>query len=402
MNTIDGTDLGRLSAMVERARTNAARVAPSDAAPLLLDVVALAHDVATDGAGVAAIAAATHRSDADDVHWPSVTHPGSIIWPASIATLKTVVGADALRASAIGYEVTVELADLLATAGITRWHRTSVAGQGGAAAAAAVLTNAPLAESIALALTTASGIGQTVAERASAGAFHRACAARNGVDAAAMALGGLSAPSRVLTGDAGLLAACGAIDPVDALGRWSGDELRLTAIGETCLRVYPTNGFAQAAVAGAAELFRSHDRPARRITVTAHPAVVQQFSGEIASRHWDLLAAVASTVETGDPSAGEAVSNIPASLVAADPANPDSLRPGDATVEVDFDGELVAVTTRREFAHPSATALAAQKWHRYGVEDPDRALSTVAEWLDSPRRLDWQQLVDLCGPMSRP
>ena len=45
-------------------------------------------------------------------------------------------GRDILDAAALGYEVTGALARLFAAAGITRWHRTSLAGQGGAAAAA--------------------------------------------------------------------------------------------------------------------------------------------------------------------------------------------------------------------------------------------------------------------------
>src|SRR5262245_3070743 len=114
-------------------------------------------------------AAAAHRRDLDDVHWPSLTHPGSVVWPAVLAGASAgISGRQARRAAAIGYEAVAAIAGIVGSAGITRWHRTALAGHAGAAAAVAAARGGDserCAEAMALALTMAGGVGQTIVER---------------------------------------------------------------------------------------------------------------------------------------------------------------------------------------------------------------------------------------------
>ncbi len=243
-----------LTALVTESRPVTGQASPSQVAALLLDYLACAGTDALPAGpdGIGRAAAAAHRADRDDIHWPTLVHPGSVIWPVVLASATASMrGRDVLDAAALGYEVTGALARLFASAGITRWHRTSLAGQGGAAAAALGAQGDPsvVTEAIALALTTSSGIGQTMIERASASGFHRSCAARNGAAAAEFAVAGIGAPREVLSGPSGLIAATGG-NPPDRVPPAATDSW---VIDEVTLRVYPTNGFAQSAVAATVE-----------------------------------------------------------------------------------------------------------------------------------------------------
>ena len=141
-----------------------------------------------------------------------------------------------------------------------------------------------VAEAVALALTTSSGIGQTMIERASASGFHRACAARNGDAAAEFAIEGMRAPREVLSGPSGLIAAAGGDPPERLAARRRVDSC---VIDEVTLRVYPTNGFAQSAVAATVDL-RAVVSDATQLDVEVHPVVDDQFAGAPVNAHWDL------------------------------------------------------------------------------------------------------------------
>src|ERR1700694_2675942 len=80
-------------------------------------------------------AAAACQLDRDDIHWGSMTHPGSIIWPTALDIgLRTdAEGAAVLRAAILGYEVRTRLAQTLAPSHRRDWHATATAGTVGAA-----------------------------------------------------------------------------------------------------------------------------------------------------------------------------------------------------------------------------------------------------------------------------
>ena len=71
-------------------------------------------------------------------------------------------------------------------------------------------------------------------------------------------------------------------------------------IDEVTLRPYPTNGFAQSAVAATVALRRAVS-DATHLGVEVHPIVYAQFAGPPANAHWDLRRAVAAAWTTGDP-----------------------------------------------------------------------------------------------------
>ena len=130
-----------------------------------------------------------HHGDLDDIHWPTLTHPGSVVWPVvlGIAAVAPTPGVEVARAASAGYDMTAAVADVIAASGVTGIHRTSVAGHAGAAIAAALLLGdgGDATDAVGLALAVAGGVGQTIDERAAAGGFHRASAAVAGVHARA-------------------------------------------------------------------------------------------------------------------------------------------------------------------------------------------------------------------------
>jgi MmgE/PrpD N-terminal domain len=380
-----------LTTLVTEAHRVIGQASPRQVAALLLDYLAVAGGDALPAGpdGIGRAAAAAHRADRDDIHWSTLVHPGSVIWPVVLASGGSAAmgGRDILDAAALGYEVTGALARLFAAAGITRWHRTSLAGQGGAAAAALSVRDEPavVTEAIALALTTSSGIGQTMIERAAASGFHRSCAARNGKAAADFAAAGMRAPREVLSGPSGLIAATGGAPP----GRLPPAASDSWVIDEVTLRVYPTNGFAQSAVAATVDL-RATGLEATQLDVEVHPVVNNQFAGPPVNAHWDLPAAVAAAWTTGDPWCVDAThldSPPSISVISAD------VPVGAARVTARSQQGPVSETRAADFAHPAINpALACVKWERLGIVDAATAWRALTEWLSSDQRLDHRGL----------
>src|SRR5581483_10178547 len=137
-------------------------------------------------------AAVSHALDRDDLHWPSLTHPGSIVWPVVLA-----LGPERrLIAAAAGYETTARLALAVGVSHRRYWHATATAGTIGAAVAAALalgLDEDGVAGAAGHAISVASGSIQCVLERSRTVVFHRAHAAVTGLNAARAAAAGLGA-----------------------------------------------------------------------------------------------------------------------------------------------------------------------------------------------------------------
>lgn len=380
-----------VAAIVDNAVVRAQRASPALAASLLVDAFACArngsrHYLQQPGL----FAAAAHSIDLDDVHWPTLTHPGSIVWPATLFALtdQPLEGRAVLRAGSIGYEVTASFARLFEACGVTAWHRTSIAGQVGAAAAAARMTGTSESAAAALALTMVSGVGQTMLERASSSQYHRACAARNGIDAAVFVGEGVEAPSSVLTGPAGALVALG-VDR-EAAFETPPTPPAPAAIDETTIRPFATNGFAQAAVEAARQLSAKWVGAAARITVVVHPLVAGQFASP-PTPHWDLLAAVGSTWNEM-----RADAQVDADDLMIEPDRLDDLAVGDARVTISRDHDQETVRVERDFAHPGATVETAfAKWRWLGVKEPESALESMTSWLGSADKMSVAELSDL-------
>jgi 2-methylcitrate dehydratase PrpD len=201
--------------------------------------------------------------DRDDLHWPSVTHPGAVVW-----SVVRECGGDA-GAAAAGYEATARLGLALGPEHRRYWHSSATAGIVGAAIAAA--TSRGLSEDHVLdaarhAISVAGGSILAILERSGTRFFHRAHAAAAGIAAAQAAEAGLAGTRGGLESERGLFAAMGG-SPTQLLA--ARDR---PAIAETTFRTYATTGFAHAAVEAAQEL--APVEGARRVVVEAPAATV--------------------------------------------------------------------------------------------------------------------------------
>lgn len=180
--------------------------------------------------------------DRDDLHWPSVCHPGAIIWP---------VARENLGAAAAGYEAMIRLALALGPDHRRMWHVTATAGVVGAAVAASVargLDEETTVEAAGHAVSVAGGSSLAVLEGSGTKVFHRLHAAATGIACAEAAAAGLGATRAGLEPERGLFAATGG-DAAQLLA-----ERDRPAIAEASFRIWAATGFAHAAIEAAQEL----------------------------------------------------------------------------------------------------------------------------------------------------
>ena len=176
--------------------------------------------------------------DLDDIHWPSMTHLGAIVWAASDQAVST----DDLRwkAAHMGYEVGGRLGLALGDEHRRYWHTTATAGTVAAAVAAAVGTGADPVAAAAHALSVAGGSILCILEHTDGRALHRDHAVASGLRCAELA--DLSAAEDSLEHPRGFLAAMGG-----SRDRLDGPRPR-TILEEVSFRRHATSGFNQAAV----------------------------------------------------------------------------------------------------------------------------------------------------------
>jgi len=248
--------------------------------------------VAPAGVGDAAAAALLDR---DDLHWPSLTHPGAIVWTAVLAA--GAEGDARWRAAAAGYEVTARLGRALGADHRRHFHATATAGTVGGAVAAAVALDADPVVAAGHAISVAGGSIVAILERSGTRALHRDHAA----DAALRCARATALPATRfgLEHPQGLFAAMGGspdglLDPAPP------------ALAEVSFRRHATNGFCQALVEAAAEL--AGPPPEGPVEVEA-PAAVLALASDPAPRDaesawWSAQHAVAATLlgrDLGEP-----------------------------------------------------------------------------------------------------
>jgi 2-methylcitrate dehydratase PrpD len=148
---------------------------------------------------------------AEDLHVPSLVHPGSVVVSTAMALAEqnNLSGAELLAAVVVGYEVAGTLGAAMKTVEFTaRGFRPSgVFGPLGAAAAAAHLLRLDAAATVS-ALAIAANMASGLREWAHAGStdvyVQNGLAARNGLLAARLAAAGITGPPSALTGPAGM------------------------------------------------------------------------------------------------------------------------------------------------------------------------------------------------------
>jgi 2-methylcitrate dehydratase PrpD len=173
---------------------------------------ALGHARALDSAGAAFVnGTAAHGEDFDDTFEGGPVHAGAVIVPAvlALAEREKISGKDALRAIAVGVELTCR-ASMVAPKMIHKagFHPTAVLGAMGAAAASAVamkLSRTHFVNALGIAGSMASGIIEYLAEGTWTKRMHPGWAAQSGIRAADLARHGFIGPRTVFEGEHGFL-----------------------------------------------------------------------------------------------------------------------------------------------------------------------------------------------------
>lgn len=189
-------------------------------------------------------AGAAVLGDRDDIHWPSVTHPGAIVW--SVLRATDVSPPELWRAAHAGYEVTARLGRALGGEHRRYWHATATAGTVGGAVAGALALGTDPVNAAGHAISVTGGSILCILERSGTRAFHRVHAADTALRCASA--DALPATRDGLEHERGLFAAMGG----DPDGLLAPDPF--SALQEVSFRRHATSGFAQAAVEAAREL----------------------------------------------------------------------------------------------------------------------------------------------------
>lgn len=190
-------------------------------------------------------AAAAVLGDRDDLHWPSLTHPGAIVW--TVVRSAGLAGDARWRAAHAGYEVTCRLGRALGPDHRRHWHATTTAGTVGGAVAAALARHVDPVAAAGHAISVAGGSIVALLERSPTRLLHRDHAVAAALRCAEIAAV-LPATREGLEHARGLFAAMGG----------SSHELlapaERSALADTSFRRHATSGFAQAVVEAAREL----------------------------------------------------------------------------------------------------------------------------------------------------
>jgi 2-methylcitrate dehydratase PrpD len=284
---MSGDAEGLIGAALQGYDPDAARRAGGRA---LLDHLACLAGGRRLGPAVLGDAGASVFLDRDDLHWPSLTHPGAIVW--SVVRATGAEGEARWRAAHAGYEVTARLGRALGSEHRTYWHATSTAGTvGGAVAGALALGTDPVAAA-GHAISICGGSIVALLERSPTRWLHRDHAVAAALLCARQA--DLGATRSGLAHERGLFAAMG--------GSAAGllEPAQRSALEETSFRRWATSGFAQALVEAAAQIAGPDAASGGPILVEA-PAATLALAGDPApadaeAAWWSAPHAVAVTL----------------------------------------------------------------------------------------------------------
>jgi 2-methylcitrate dehydratase PrpD len=171
---------------------------------------------------------AVHALDFDDMCFVSMAHPSCALVPAALSAAEDVEapGRAVLDAYVVGFEIECRLGMIMNPRHYHErgWHCTSSIGTVGAAAAAARVLGLPPAATVhalGIAASLACGLKENIGTMVKP--LHAGVAARNGIMAAQLALGGFTASEQAIDGPQGYLAAMDSGQPADALSRVIAD-----------------------------------------------------------------------------------------------------------------------------------------------------------------------------------
>jgi 2-methylcitrate dehydratase PrpD len=205
-----------------------------------------------------------HADETDDTHFPTVTHPGSIVVPTALAIAEKErrSGKEFITAVVLGYDVLCRISKTLDR----KWmqerciHAGSISAGFGAAAAAARLLKLPAQKvryALAFAGTQACGLTtwRDDPEHIDKALCHSGIPARNGVSAALWARGGMTATEQIFEGPNNLLNAFAETSHPEEIVRDLGSRYEITDAG---IKVYPAGQPMQATLTGYFRLVKEH------------------------------------------------------------------------------------------------------------------------------------------------
>jgi 2-methylcitrate dehydratase PrpD len=217
--------------------------------------------------------AASHVVEQDDVHNGAVFHPGTVVWPAALATAQArgASGRDLLTAAVVGYEVGARAGEFLGRSHYRVFHTTGTAGTLAAAAAVAHLLDADavtMRHALGSAGTQAAGLWEFLRDAADSKQLHTAKAAADGLLAAYLAHDGFTGAARILEGTQGMAAGMSTDADPDRLTAGLGERW---AMLETSFKVHASCRHTHPSADALLQLMRTHGVTAEQIAaVRAH------------------------------------------------------------------------------------------------------------------------------------
>jgi 2-methylcitrate dehydratase PrpD len=205
-----------------------------------------------------------HADETDDAHFPTVTHPGSVILPAALAIAETEhrSGKELIAALVLGYDVMCRVNKALDRESVSNrgLHPGSLCGGFGAAATASRLlrlTAQQTSYALAMAGTQACGINtwRQDPEHIDKALCYSGAPARNGVTAALMAQGGFTATLTVFEGEENVLRAFSDRPHPDEIDKELGSRYEIL---DTSIKKYPGGQPMQATLEGYFRLVKEH------------------------------------------------------------------------------------------------------------------------------------------------
>jgi len=153
-------------------------------------------------------AASSHVVELDDLHRTSILHPGTVVFPASLASSEicNVSGKVFLEGVIAGYEVAIRVGNAMGSSHYALWHSTATCGTFGSAVASGKILKLNLEEmvnSIGSAGTQAAGLWEFLKDGAMSKQLHTGKAAMNGLLSSLLAKRGFTGARNILNGEKG-------------------------------------------------------------------------------------------------------------------------------------------------------------------------------------------------------
>lgn len=202
----------------------------------------------------------SHILEMDDVHKPTISHPGSALLPAavSIAELTQATGKTLLEAILAGYEVALRVGEAIHPSSYHFWHTTPVAGVFGAAVASGKLLGfeaEKMTHVLGTAGSMAAGLCEHFREKVMTGHLHTGLSSMNGALAALVTDRGMTAATTILEGPRGFLKAVAPLeDKAHVLTVGLGERYK---VEEVTLKHFPACSHTHAAIEAAIQITRS-------------------------------------------------------------------------------------------------------------------------------------------------